>query len=151
LPVEPVEVLSSLSRLTPCAGLSSCREAVEFSVEFSVEAVEFMSSAVRTYHLARYSTPREGRRYELTVSTFKTSAPPARERARGPPAPRAGGARRGGRTRARGRHRPECAVPPETLLMIFRTRHLYELWICTIVYTVEGKLGGIAYKVHYSV
>ena len=37
--------LSSLSRLTPCAGLSSCREAVEFLSSFSVEAVEFMSSA----------------------------------------------------------------------------------------------------------
>ena len=45
LPVEPVELLSSLSRLTPCAGLSSCREAVEFLSSFSVEAVEFMSSA----------------------------------------------------------------------------------------------------------
>ena len=46
LPVEPVELLSSLSRLTPCAGLSSCREAVEFLSSFSVEAVEFMSSVL---------------------------------------------------------------------------------------------------------
>ena len=38
--VEPVEFLSSLSRLTPCACASSSCRAVEFLSSFSVEAVE---------------------------------------------------------------------------------------------------------------
>ena len=100
------------------------------------------SVLVRTYHLARYSTPREGRRYAYGFHRLKhpRPRPGTRERARAGGGP--AGRTRPPTARTRGR--------PETFLMIFRTRHLYELclWICTIVYTGRArgptKLGGIA-------
>ena len=144
-------VVTSSSTTTRDAVVCLCGRAVRSDLRAARRTrrlrpdVGFTSAPSWCARTTLHVTPRHARNV-VTVSTFKTSALPASTPTRPRPGTRAGprgrGAGRRAATRpptARGR-----AVPPETFLMKFRPRHFYELWICTIVYTVEGKLGGIA-------